>query len=49
MGKGGAVSVSVEEPKEAKFSLIFIFGYLGIWALGDFGFPLKDYPFFSFG
>lgn len=54
MGKGGAVSVCVEEPKEAKFGLIFIFvclgfGNLGIWVLGIGGFGFKRLPLFAFG
>lgn len=51
MGKGGAVSVSVEEPKEAKFGLIFIFwdfGILGIWVLDIGGFGFKRLPLFAF-
>ena len=53
MGKGGAASVSVEEPKEAKFGLIFIFGYLGfgilgIWVLDIGGFGIKKISSFCF-
>ncbi|KGN63356.1 hypothetical protein Csa_022513 [Cucumis sativus] len=53
VGKGGAVSVSVEEPKEAKFGLIFIFGYLGfgilgIWVLDIGGFGIKKISSFCF-